>query len=111
MAYYEKLFVQVPSNLQMSPTQAITAPRFRHGVLSDAAALTSFTTALLRRDSHGAVVTSSVNTTVEVERGFALSAADMRVLQSTYGVTVKVYPFDAPFEDSAFGACQVLLHG
>jgi gamma-glutamyltranspeptidase/glutathione hydrolase len=109
-------FVQVLSNfvdLQMSLPDAIAAPRFRHGAVNDASAfqpLTTFTTALLRRDSHDAVVTSSVNTTIEIERGYALSAFDWVALQSKHGIAIKVHPVDAPFEDSAFGVCQVLHH-
>jgi hypothetical protein len=33
----------------------------------------------------------------------------MAALKRTYGVTVKVQPVDAPFEDSGFGVCQVVL--
>lgn len=109
-------FAQLLTNfvdLQMALPQAMAAPRFRHGVGSDASAfqpLTTFTTPLLRRDSHDAVVVSSVNTTIEVEHDFALSPADVRALRQTYGIVVKEYPVDAPFEDSAFGVGQVLKY-
>jgi gamma-glutamyltranspeptidase/glutathione hydrolase len=108
-------FVQVLSNfidLQMSLPEAIAAPRFRHAVSTDASPhqpVTTYTALLGIKTPATHVVTSLVNTTIEVERGFSLSDGDMAALQCTYGVTLKVRPVDAPFEDSGFGVCQVLF--
>jgi hypothetical protein len=111
-------FLQMFSNLvdqQLPLSHAIAAPRFRHSAATDPSPhqpVTSLTEKLIHGEKgapgDSLVVKTTRNTTIQVERGFALSHADVAQLQQRFGITVVPQQVDVPFEDSGFGVCQAL---